>query len=161
MPSDTPQVPRGSLPGTLKDSQTPSPYQIRVRTLLGLPNSSAVPLASTVSLPVVELLYVTSQMGAARYAPEPGIPWTESELDTRDNQDEVGVESLLTDSSQHLPPPKLSELPPSAPQNDLDSQPSYGQPFGSSQEEGTSSVTELPVPTTKRVQESLKALPME
>ncbi len=118
MPPDTPQVPGEPLPGTLKDSQTPSPYQSRIRVLLGLPNSGAVPLASTVSLPVFELPYVTSHMGAAGSALESwrGNQWAESELDTRDNWDETGIETLLTDSSQHLPHPKLSELPPSAPQ---------------------------------------------
>ena len=163
MPPDTPPVPRGTLPGTLKDSKTPSPDPSRVRTLLGLPRSEAVPLASAASLPVVELPYVTPQMGAARYATEPwgDSPWTESELDTLDNQDGAGVETLFTDSSQHLSPDKLGELPPSAHQNDLDSQSSYDRPLGSSQSEGTNPVTELPALDTNRVRETLEAKSME
>lgn len=159
MPPDTPQVPRRPLTGTLKDSQPPSPYRSRVRVLLGLPNSSAVPLASAISLPVVDLPYVDAQIGITRPAPESwrGSQWAESELDTLDNQDATGVETLLIDSSQHLPRHEHSELSPSARQNDLDSQASYDRSLGSSKSEGMSPVTELPSPDTNRVRETLEA----
>jgi hypothetical protein len=113
MPPDILPVPQEPLKGNQKDSKTISPYPSRIRNLLGLPNIGAVPLLSTISLPMVDLPYINSQMGIASLTPElwGSSQWAESEFDVLDNEDGGDLESLLTDSNQQPPLSEFSESP--------------------------------------------------
>lgn len=112
-PPDTSPVTQELLRGNQKDSKTTSPYPSRVRNLLGLPNIGAVPLLSTMSLPMVDLPYINSQIGIASSAPQlwGSSQWAESEFDALDNEDGGNLEPLLTNSNQQPPSSEFSELP--------------------------------------------------
>ena len=113
MSPDTSPVPQEPLRGTEKDSKTPSPYPSRVKNLLGLPNIGTLPLLSTMSLPMVDLPYINSQMGIVSPALQlwGSSQWAESEFDALDNEDGGDLEPLLTNSNQQPPSSEFSELP--------------------------------------------------
>ena len=113
----------------LEGSQSSSLYQSRVRALLGLPGSRAVPLVSSTSSPMLELPYVAAQAAAARQA------------------------SDLWGSSQQVEPESDRSI-----EDEPIHQPFDNRRSSSSLDEEIGTVTDHPNPETNTTQESLKMM---